>query len=486
MTEPQKTGFTPIQKIAIAAVLKVLLIGAIVFFVVTSVMAKETRVVPSNKHELQLSYSPLVKQAAPAVVNIFTRKTVVQKQRRSLFNDPFFEQFFGRSLPQKKKKKTQNSLGSGVLVSADGVVITNYHVIAGADEITVALNDRREFDAKLILEDEQTDLAVLKITSENEKFPYLEFHNSDELEVGDLVLAIGNPFGVGQTVTSGIVSALDRSAGGKTSIENFIQTDAAINPGNSGGALLTMKGTLAGINSAIFSKSGGSLGIGFAIPSNLVQSVLENGLTNGRVVRPWLGANGQAITQELATGLGMERPTGVLISDIYKGSAADVSGIRINDIVATINGYEVVDMKSVLFRMSTGRLGEKAEFGILRGGEELALQIPLMAAPRDPAPSPKVLTGPQPMAGAVVANLSPALAQDLRMSPFIKGVVVTDVQRGSIAARQGFRKRDVLTEINGQDVEENSTVQSMLDGAQEGWEIILLRNGRKAVLRLSR
>ncbi len=477
-------SLSPLQKIILIAILKIVFLGAVAAFVVTNVMARE---VPQNQAQIQLSFAPLVKKASPAVVNIFTRKTVVQRQRPSLFNDPFFEQFFGRGLPRSKtKKKTQNSLGSGVLVSADGIVVTNYHVVAGADEITVALNDRREFEADLILEDEQTDLAVLRVQSDGVSFPFLKFHDSDQLEVGDLVIAIGNPFGVGQTVTSGIVSALDRSAGGKNVIENFIQTDAAINPGNSGGALLTMDGTLAGINSAIFSKGGGSLGIGFAIPANLVQSVLQNGLEYGRVVRPWLGANGQTINQELATSLGLDRPSGVLVSDIYTGSAADLAGLEVNDIIVAINGYEVFDLKNMLFRMSTGRLGEKAELEVLRRGKNMTILVPLMAAPEDPKANPVVLTGAQPMSGTIVANISPALAEKFEISPFSRGVMVTDVKRGSIAARQGFRKKDILISINGAEVTSSDQVQKMLDEAKKGWEIILERNGRKAVLRLGR
>ena len=484
MSDLRKPSITPLQKILLIAILKILILGAVAAFVVTNVMAKE---VPQNQMQIQLSFAPLVKKASPAVVNIFTRKTIVQRERPNLFNDPFFEQFFGRRLPRSKtRKKTQNSLGSGVLVSADGVVVTNYHVVAGADEITVALNDRREFEADLILEDEQTDLAVLRVQAEGVKFPFLKFHDSDDLEVGDLVIAIGNPFGVGQTVTSGIVSALDRSAGGKNVIENFIQTDAAINPGNSGGALLTMDGTLAGINSAIFSKGGGSLGIGFAIPANLVQSVLQNGLDYGRVIRPWLGANGQTINQDLAASLGLDRPSGVLVSDIYKGSAADLGGLQVNDVIVAINGYEIFDLKNMLFRMSTGRLGEKAEVDILRGGKEMTLTVPLMAAPEEPKANPVILKGAQPMAGTIVANLSPALAQKFEVSPFAKGVLVTDVKPGSIAARQGFRKKDLLISINGDAVKSSDQVQKMLEQAKGGWEIILERNGRKAVLRLAR
>ncbi|MEP5699023.1 MAG: trypsin-like peptidase domain-containing protein, partial [Sneathiella sp.] len=321
-----------------AGLLLSLMIGMSIPFL--SAQAKE---VPQSRDAITLSFAPLVKKAAPAVVNIFTKKTVVQRARPSLFNDPFFEQFFGRGPgARSNRKKTQSSLGSGVIINADGTIVTNYHVIAGADEITVALQDRREFDAVLVLEDERTDLAVLRIDAGDEALPFLEFDDSDKLEIGDLVVAIGNPFGVGQTVTSGIISALDRTAGTGNDIKSFIQTDAAINPGNSGGALLTMSGTIAGINSAIFSKGGGSLGIGFAIPANLVKSVLANGLATGQVIRPWLGAEGQPVTRDVAEGLGLPRSGGVLVNTVIEGSAAARGDLRTGDVIMAVNGYEIL------------------------------------------------------------------------------------------------------------------------------------------------
>ena len=234
--------------------------------------------VPNSQAEIKLSFAPLVKKVAPAVVNIFTRKTVTQRSFSPLFDDPFFRRFFGGQLRKspKSRKKVQNSLGSGVIVKSDGIVITNHHVIKGAEEITVVLSDRREFGAEIIVSDKRTDLAILKIRELNDELPFLALRDSDDLEVGDLVLAIGNPFGVGQTVTSGIVSALARTQVGINDLNFFIQTDAAINPGNSGGALVSLDGKLVGINSAIYSKGGGSVGIGFAIPTNMVRTVFNN------------------------------------------------------------------------------------------------------------------------------------------------------------------------------------------------------------------
>ena len=265
--------------------------------------------VPSSRAEIQLSFAPLVKQVAPAVVNIYTHTVVTQQQPLSpLFNDPFFRQFFGDDFFGKPVERDQNALGSGVLVRADGLVVTNVHVIKGAQEIKVVLSDGREFTAKPVTVDDQTDIALLKIDPAGAELPVLELADSDALEVGDLVLAIGNPFGVGQTVTSGIISALARTQRGINDYGFFIQTDAAINPGNSGGALVTLDGRLAGINTAIVTRTGGSVGIGFAIPANMVRTVIAAVDNGGQVVRPWIGATGQPVTAELAEGFGLAHP----------------------------------------------------------------------------------------------------------------------------------------------------------------------------------
>ncbi|MEH6403369.1 MAG: Do family serine endopeptidase [Sneathiella sp.] len=438
------------------------------------------KVVPDSAREVQLSFAPLVKTAAPAVVNIFTKKTVKTSTRKTLFDDPFFDQFFGSGKNKKnQRKKTQNSLGSGVIVQADGIVITNYHVVAGADEITVALQDRREFDAKLILEDERTDLAVLKIDPQGADLPFLKFADSDRLEVGDLVLAIGNPFGVGQTVTSGIISALGRTTGVANDIKSFIQTDAAINPGNSGGALLTMDGKIAGINSAIFSKGGGSLGIGFAIPANLVQSVLSNGLATGKVVRPWLGASGQSVTRDVAEGLGLDRSGGVLVNQVYGGGAGDLAGLKIGDVVTSVDGHEVLDPQSLLFRISTGTLGNVAALSVFRDGEIREIEVPLMAAPEKPLREEILLDGQQPLNGAVVGNLSPAYAIELGLSSLSSGVIVAKVKKGSVAARYRIKPFDIALIVNGEKVTSSSQLQTLLNGSKDKWAITLLRKGRK-------
>ncbi len=259
--------------------------------------AAQDRRVPSSPAELRLSYAPIVQRVQPAVVNVYAAKVV--QNRNPLLDDPIFRRFFG--VPGQQQEQVQRSLGSGVIVDASGLVVTNVHVIEGADQVKVSLSDKREFEAEIVLKDSRSDLAVLRLKDTKEKFPALEFTNSDELLVGDVVMAIGNPFGVGQTVTHGIISALARTQVGITDYQFFIQTDAAINPGNSGGALVDMNGRLAGINTAIYSRSGGSQGIGFAIPANMVRVVVASAKGGGKAVkRPWLGAKLQAVTPEIA------------------------------------------------------------------------------------------------------------------------------------------------------------------------------------------
>src|SRR6201747_2775923 len=288
------------------------------------------RRVPASPSELRLSYAPIVQRVQPAVVNVYAAKGV--KTRNPLLDDPIFRRFFG--VPGQQPEQRQRSLGSGVMVDPSGLIVTNVHVIEGADEVKVSLSDKREFEAEIVLKDSRTDLAVLRLKDAHEKFPTLDFANSDELLVGDVVLAIGNPFGVGQTVTHGIISALARTQVGITDYQFFIQTDAAINPGNSGGALVDMAGKLVGINTAIFSRSGGSQGIGFAIPANMVRVVVASAKTGGTAVRrPWLGARLQAVTPEIAETLGLPRPAGALVASVTPGSPAARAGLKLSDLI---------------------------------------------------------------------------------------------------------------------------------------------------------
>lgn len=437
--------------------------------------------VPRSRGEIQLSYAPVVRDVAPAVVNVYSKR-VVQAQRGSpLFNDPFFKQFFGDrfsfGMPQER---VQQSLGSGVIVGADGIVVTNNHVVADGDTFTVALADRREYEATLVLADERTDLAVLKIDYEGPPLPALQFRDSDSLEVGDLVLAIGNPFGVGQTVTSGIVSALARTQVGATDYQFFIQTDAAINPGNSGGALVTMDGQLVGINTAIFSQSGGSIGIGFAIPSNMVQAVVEAAVGgNAGIERPWLGASLQAVTSDLAESLGLDRPGGALVQQTYPGGAAERAGLRSGDVIYSVDGVDVFDPQAVRYRLATKGVGGRIEVGYRRNGRTATARVALEVAPEDPARNMAELSGRHPFSGATVGNLSPAFAEELRLDPFLRGVVVLRIQRGSSAHRLRIQPGDIIRAIGTNEVKDVDELQDLTSGRRAEWEFTIERGGER-------
>ncbi|WP_374448220.1 Do family serine endopeptidase [Stella sp.] len=456
-----------------------LLISAlIVLLAPAAASAQPARVVPADREQVQLSFAPVVRRVAPAVVNVFTRRT--QRVANPLFDDPLFRRFFGdQGLSLGPRERVQQSLGSGVIVAAGGTVVTNHHVVRGADEIRVVLADRREYPARLVRSDERTDLAVLQVELQGETLPYLELRDSDELEVGDLVLAIGNPFGVGQTVTSGIVSGLARTNVGITDYGFFIQTDAAINPGNSGGALVTLDGRLAGINTAIYSRSGGSVGIGFAIPANMVRTVLVGG-EGARVVRPWLGAGGQAVTAEIAQSLGLRLPRGVLLNDVQPGSPAVRAGLRVGDIVLEVGGREVDDPESLRFRFATAPLGGTVPVVYLRDGHRTSVSVAVLPPPEDPPRQTTVLDGRHPLAGAEIANLSPALADEIGFQGPPRGVVVTRVRAGSIAHRRGFQAGDVVLEVNGEAMESVQRLRRALARGGAPW-CIAVRRGEETL-----
>jgi Do/DeqQ family serine protease len=444
--------------------------------------------IPLSSHHLNLSFAPLVKRVAPAVVNIFTRKTVARRKISPLFNDPFFKRFFGPQFgPQEgPKKKIQNSLGSGVIVNSNGTIVTNHHVIAGADEITVVLSDRREFDAKIIGSDKRTDLAILKINSDLERLPSIDFKDSDDLEVGDIVLAIGNPFGVGQTVTSGIVSALARTKVGISDLSFFIQTDAAINPGNSGGALVSMDGGLVGINSAIYSKGGGSVGIGFAIPTNMVQVVLSGLTREGKVVRPWIGVAGQRVDSNIAGSLGMQRPVGVLINEVFPNGPADRAGILVGDVIIGINKQQINDSATLRFRIATQPVGSRSKLKLIRKGSMIDLTVNIEAPPNNPEPDLTFLSGDSPLQGASVANLSPALADEIRMNLLSRGVVIIDVNESSPALRFGVQVGDIILKVNGIGIKNVGQLKGNFLSNLDKWNIIIKRQGKVFSVMVSR
>jgi Do/DeqQ family serine protease len=424
--------------------------------------------VPQSREQMQMSFAPVVKQVAPAVVNIYTRRIV----RTNV--DPFFRQFFG--LPQER---VQRSLGSGVIVKADGVVVTNNHVVRDSEEITVVLSDRREFEAKILGTDDRTDLAVLKIDAGGQNLPVLALGDSDAIEVGDLVLAIGNPFGVGQTVTMGIVSALARTSVGISNYQSFIQTDAAINPGNSGGALVDLQGRLVGINSSIISPSegGGSIGIGFAIPSAMVKVVLASITSGGKIQHPWLGGDGQAVTSEMFQQLHLSRPMGVLVNSVQAGGPAEQAGLKVGDVVIAVNGREVEDPEGLRFRIATLPVGSVAQLTVNRAGQEKILTVKLTPPPDRPERDTSELGGRTPFTGATVANMNPALAEEMGLQSADPGVVVVKVRPGTIANRLQIQPGDMILRINGRPVANVAELKTALAQTPKSWSLTIRRGG---------
>jgi Do/DeqQ family serine protease len=417
---------------------------------------------PTDSAQVKLSFAPVVKKVRNAVVNISSKRVVRQV-------DPFFE-MFGAGVP---RARVEGSLGSGVIVRSDGVIVTNNHVVEGGQEITVSLSDRRDFPARVILTDPKADLAVLKIDAKD--LPTLAISAGEDLQVGDLVLAIGDPFGVGQTVTNGIISALNRTdvSGG-----SYIQTDAAINPGNSGGALVDMDGNLIGVNSMILSRSGGSQGIGFAIPGPVVRQVVEAALGGRKeVARPWLGASGQPVTSDIAKSLGLDRPEGVLLADVYPGSPAARMGLRQGDAILTVDGQAVDDEAALAYRIGTRKPGEAVTLTYQRAGASHTAQVTVEAPPSRPRDE-QLVQGENPFDGAVVLNLSPATAIQLDVDPFRSGVVVSEI-RGGLSVNAGIRPGDLIRQVNGRPIESVADLRAALQARTRTWSIVIDRNGRQ-------
>ncbi|WP_020178190.1 DegQ family serine endoprotease [Methylopila sp. M107] len=452
-----------------------LVAAASALFVYSGALAQERRV-PESRQELKLSFAPVVAQTTPAVVNIYATRT--EKRRRNpIMDDPFFRQFFGDGA--QPQERVQRSLGSGVIVSDDGLVITNNHVVEGMTEMRVALSDKRELPAKLILKDKRTDLAVLRIGEGKEKFPALAFGDSDALAIGDLVLAVGNPFGVGQTVTSGIVSALARTQNGLGDFQSFIQTDAAINPGNSGGALVDLDGRLVGVNTAIFSQTGSSVGIGFAIPANMVKVVVSSARAGSKgVIRPWFGAELQPVTTEIAESLGLKHPAGALVSSVAKGSPAAKAGVETGDLITAVDGRPVDDVEGFAFRFATQPVGGQTTVSAQRQGKPISMIVALAAAPETPARDQRTIGGESPFTGATVANLSPALAEEMALKSDLRGVVVAEVAGGSIAERLGFQKGDLVRQVNDGKVGSTRDLEKASAGSQGYWKVTIERDGQ--------
>jgi Do/DeqQ family serine protease len=444
-------------------------------------MPTETMKVPDSQAEISLGFVPVVRSTAPAVVSIYTRK-VIERRASPFAGDPFFERLFGDMFPgAPTRRRIENSLGSGVIVDPSGIVVSNYHVVGGADEITVVLTDRREFEGRVILADKEADLAIVELKGVSD-LPALELRNSDTLEVGELVLAIGNPFGVGQTVTSGIVSGLARSgAPGGRKQGYFVQTDAAINPGNSGGALVDMAGRLIGINTSILSRSGGSNGIGFAVPSNLVARVIAAAREGATALdRPWLGLQTQPVTGEIAEAMGLERPAGILVDQLHPESTFATAGVETGDILLSINGVEVNAPTELAFRTATLGTGGKAELRFLRGGEERTASVALSPAPDRPDRDRTVLQSPRVLRGLTVMNLNPAVIDQFRLPLASAGILV--VQVGDRSGRSGLRPGDLILAVNGRTV---SDVDALEAAVRRSGEIVLDvdRKGRHGKIR---
>ncbi len=437
--------------------------------------------VPLTRGEISMGFAPVVREATPAVVNIYARR-VVQTQSTPFANDPFFREFFrgfGQTRPQ-----VQNSLGSGVVLSKDGIVVSNYHVVGQAEDIRVVLNDRREFRARVLLADADSDLAILQIEDAPRNMAHLRLRDSDTVEVGELALAIGNPFGVGQTVSSGIVSGLARSGTATGSARGyFIQTDAPINPGNSGGALVDINGDLIGVNTSILTRSGGSNGIGFAIPASLVAQFVDQAQQGfARFQRPWAGISGQEVDAAMAETLGMDRPGGVIISELHPKSPFRVAGLEVGDVVTAVDGMAVNTPPEMIYRMSVAGLGERADVTFQRRGREKSARVDMLNAPEDPPRDGLVTDRRTAIPGLAVQTLNPAVVAEMGLPTGLEGVVITDP--GALGARVGLRPGDVVQQINGIDIQTTAQLEEALTDVGRRLDLGLIRGGQGMTLRL--
>jgi len=460
---------------------KVIIMFAVVLASLSAPALAQT--VPQSRADIQMSFAPLVKKTSPAVVNIYAKRVVRERMRviSPFFNDPFFGQFFGHGFGGGPvQERIENSLGSGVIVDPAGQVATNTHVIKGATEITVVLSDGREFDAEKVLVDEKTDLAILRINPKGEALSALPLADSDAIEVGDLVLAIGNPFGVGQTVTSGIISATARTGMGAMDYRYFIQTDAAINPGNSGGALIDLQGRLIGINTMIFSRDGGSVGIGFAVPSNMVRTVIDASRRGDRFVRPWTGLAGQPVTSDMLASLGLTRARGTLVNRVHPKGPGAKAGIRAGDVILSLNGHDIQDPEALKFRLATVPMGSPIRLMVSRAGKSFEVTMKAETAPEIPPRQTETIGGNSPLSGATLANLSPAVAEEIGLVDDLTGVVVMDVENGTPAARLGIQRGDMIQVLNGADIPAMKQLKEALGASRNirRWQVQLRRGAQ--------
>lgn len=435
------------------------------------------KVVPKASEQFIFSFAPVAKQVSPAVVNIYALSLQQQKNFSPLLDDPIFRHFLGDDVVSGgSPTRIQRSLGSGVIVRPNGVIITNNHVIKNADKIKVVMHDGREYEATVVSREDRTDLAALKLINSPNNLPYLKLHDADSLEVGDIVLAVGNPFGLGQTVTSGIVSALARTQVGANDFRSYIQIDASINPGNSGGALVDLKGRLVGINTAILSKSGGSIGIGFAIPSNLVAPVLESVDHGGKVVRAWAGVAVARITKQLSAQLEQEHPVGVVVSEIFPKGPADLANIEVGDVIISVDGQEINSAQNFNFRVVTRPVGHKAIFQIIKKGRKTPedVLVVMMTPPGEDSKQIR-LTGRHPLSGATIATITPYLANQLGLGIVENGVVVIRVEQDAVAKRLGLLPGDIIQNFNGGPVTNTEDLVRRLTRERGSWRIKIKR-----------
>jgi serine protease Do len=431
------------------------------------------------------SYAPIIKEVGPGVVNIYATHVVEVNQLSPLFSDPLLQHFFGDEFaPDTVQKKTQRSLGSGVIVRADGLVITNHHVIRHADSIKVVLADKREFPAEIIAVEHATDLALIRLKTKGETFKALELADVDSLEVGDLVLAIGNPFGIGQTVTTGIVSALARTQVGTNNFRTFIQTDAAINPGNSGGGLITLGGKLAGVNTAILSKSGGSIGLGFAIPANLVRAVIKSADRQGKILRPWASVAVQDVTPDISESLGLRRPTGVLVAKLFESGPAMRAGLKEGDLLVSLDGREIESSAEFYFRIASEDINNTVRLEVVRQGKRTPFDVVLkLEKPPETSVRPAQINGRHPLGGAKIVELSPGFSMRNGIDFMESGVIIIDLDPGSLAQRVGLVKGDIIKEVNGVIIETIADLSSILNriGNSRKWQVKIKRGGKEYV-----
>lgn len=448
----------------------------------STVIAQDTGL--ESLRETGKAFRSVAKQVSPAVVYIQVEKAVEQQSRRnpfgnSPFGDEFFRRFFGeppqQQHPQKKAPKRRSSgQGSGFLVSADGYILTNNHVVGGADKVTVQFQDGREFTAKIIGTDPPTDVAIIKIDAD-EQLPFLQLGDSDQLEVGDWVLAFGNPFGLSHTLTAGIVSAKGRSGMGLNDYENFIQTDAAINPGNSGGPLVSLDAEVIGMNTAIFSRSGGYMGIGFAIPVNMIKTIRQQLVEHGAVTRGRLGVYIQDLTQELAESFDLEQGKGILVAQVIEDSPAAEAGLQQGDVIITLNAEPVAKVASFRNQISLTRPGTKIKLTVLRDGKEKTIKARIGALDTDDQGRP-VESGNVPKLGMSLQELTPELAERFGYQDS-KGVLVTTVEADSLAARAGIKSGDLIEEVNRKLVTKPEQVQKLIKESNKKSLLLLVRQG---------